>query len=355
MKATLEKLKNLQSDCCVTIILSTHRTIPENEKDPIVLKNLIKDAELRLLKDYDKSVANKLAKKLHTLADTIDHRLNLESLALFVNEDFAEFTRMPVNAENRVVIDKSFATRDLLRALHREAGYYILVLSRDEARVIEALSDKVVGEIKEGFPMINTDLKPSQRAETSIASRMGNLAEEFFNRVDKQLNELHKKKPLPVIIITEESNYPDYMKVADNKSMIAGKVYGNRMPAKVHQLVEAAWPVMKEVQSEKTAERLSELRDAVSSNTFMTDYNEMWQAINGGRGKTLFVKQGLFQPAILEDNKIQLVSNGDSDKANVDDIIDELIEKNLEFNGDTVFIKGDGLDEFQGLALVTRY
>ena len=355
MYPTLEKLKNLQSDCCVTIILKTHRTLPDNEKDPIVLKNLIRDAESRLLKECDKAVVSKIVGKINALTVDINHRLNLESLILFVNEDFAEFIRLPIKVENRVVIDKTFATRDLMRALHREAGYYILLLSRDKARLIEALSDKSVGEIKDGFPIINKDLNAVTRAEAAIASRQTNITGEFFNRVDKQLNEVHKKNPLPVIICTEESNYPDYLKIADNKAIIAGKLNGNRMLEKPHQVADAAWQVMKEIQAEKNALRMKELRDAVSSNKFLTDYNEIWEAVNNGRGKTLFVKQGFFQPAILENNKIKLVLNSDNGQANVDDIIDEMIEKNLESNGDAVFIQGDELDKFQGLALITRY
>ncbi|MEO6948322.1 MAG: hypothetical protein ABI123_01725 [Ginsengibacter sp.] len=354
MNAILEKLKNLQSDCCVTIILKTHRTLPDNEKDPIVLKNLVKEAETRLLKYYDKSVVSKVINKINALTANINHRLNLESLVLFVNEDLAEYTRLPIDVDNRVVIDKTFATRDLMRAIKREVGYYILLLSRDEARLIEALSDKVVGEI-DGFPMNHYDLNPVNRAETSIASRMGNLAGEFFNRVDKQLNEIYKKNPLPVIICTDGSNYPDYLNVADNKAIIEGKVDGNRMLEKPHQVIEAAWPVMKEVQATKNAERLSELKAAVNNNKFLTDYNEIWEAVNNGRGKTLFVKQGFFQPALLDNNKIKLVSTSDIGKANVDDIIDEMIEKILQSNGDAVFINGDGLDKFQGLALTTRY
>jgi peptide subunit release factor 1 (eRF1) len=203
--------------------------------------------------------------------------------------------------------------------------------------------------------MNHYDLNPVNRAETSIASRMGNLAGEFFNRVDKQLNEIYKKNPLPVIICTDGSNYPDYLKVADNKAIIEGKVDGNRMLEKPHQVIEAAWPVMKEVQATKNAERLSELKAAVNNNKFLTDYNEIWEAVNNGRGKTLFVKQGFFQPALLDNNKIKLVSTSDIGKANVDDIIDEMIEKILQSNGDAVFINGDGLDKFQGLALTTRY
>lgn len=352
MNTTLKKLKDLTSDCCVTIILQTHRTLPENEKDPIVLKNLIKEAEDRLLAAYERSLVTRIMDKINKLAEDINHRHNLESLIIFANEDIAEYTRLPVRVENRVVIDKTFATRDLVRTLHRETSYYILVLSRDKARLIEAFNDKVVAEVDTGFPMVNTDLKPVQRAEAAIGNRPTNLLLEFFNQVDKQLNEVHKENPLPVMICTEESNYPEYLKTADRKEIIAGKLNGNRMQEKAHHIVDAAWPVVQKLSLEKNNQRLAELHAAVSSMNFLTDFNEIWQAVNNGRGKTLFVKKGYFQPARLENNKIELVT---AESANVDDIIDEMIEKNLALGGDTVFVNDNELEKFQGLVLVTRY
>lgn len=355
MDNTLEKLKNITADCCVTIILQTHRTIPDNEKDPIVLKNLIKEAEKRLIKDYPAAFVKDMMARINNLAEDIDHRHNKESLILFVNENLAEYSRLPLTVENRVVMDKTFATRDLVRALHRETGYYILVLSRDKARFIEAFNDKVVEEGDKGFPMVNTDLNPVQRPEAAIGSRQTNLAREFFNQVDKQLNEILNENLLPVIIATDESNYADYMAVSDRKERIVGKLFGNRMDEKSHHVVEAVWPVMQELVKEKNNKRMAELKSAVNSRKVLVDINEIWQAVNSGRGKTLFVKQGYFQPANIENNHVELVLPGDKTVANVDDIIDEMIEKNLQFDGDAVFIKGPELEKFNGLALVTKY
>lgn len=355
MITALKKFKNIASDCCVTIILQTHRTTPDNEKDSLLLKNLVKEAESRLRNDYEKTFANNMIARINKLAEGINHRHNKESLILFINENTAEYVRLPITVENRVVVDKTFATRDLVRALHRETSYYIMVLGREKARLIEAFNDKVVDEIEDGFPMINSDLNPVQRSEAAIGSRQTNLAREFFNRVDKQLNKVQKKNLLPVIICTDESNYPEYLKIADKKETIAGKVDGNRMNEKAHHVVESVWPVMEKLTVEKNNQRLAELKGAVNSRNFLIDFNEIWQAIKEGRGKTLFVKQGFFQPARLEDNHIELVSSKNAESANVDDIIDEMLEKNLRFGGDAVFITGDELEKFNGLVLVTRF
>ena len=355
MNTILEKLKDVSADCCVTIILQTHRTFPDSDKDSIVLKNLIKEAETRLHAEYPKQVSTKIIGEINDLAEDINHRHNLESLVIFANENLVKLVRLPIHVENRVVIDKTFATRDLVRALHQQVGYYVLVLSRDKARLIEAFDDKVVEEITEGFPVVNLDLKPSQRAEASIANRLTNLNLEFFNRVDKQLVEVLKANPMSVTLCTEESNYAEYLKIADRKDKIVGHLNGNRMQEAAHHIIDAAWPLVKQYNDEKNRERLSELHKAVNTQKFFTDFNEIWKAVNDGRGKTLFVKQGYFQPARLKGDEIELVSPDNYTQANVDDIIDEMIERNLRSGGDTVFVHNGDLEKFQGLALVTRY
>ena len=357
MNETLSKFKDVTSKCCVTIILGTHRTKPDNEKDPIALKNLVKDAEKRVLSDCgeDKALANSIVEKLDNLAANIDHRHNLEGLVLFVNENMAEFVRVPLHVENRVVVDRTFHTRDLVRAINNQTSYYVLLLSRQSARLIEALSDKAVKEIEDGFPVENeTTTVPPGAA--SISNKVTSLSLEFFNLVDKRLNDVHKEKPLPVIVCTDEANYSEYLKVADKKDIILGNVKGNRMLEKTHHVVDSVWPVVKELQNKENKKRLVELDNAVNSSKYVTDFNDIWTALNEGRGRTLFVKQGYFQPARIVGDSIQLVAPDMADETDVvDDIIDEMLEKNLKAGGDAVFMQEDELDKFQGLVLVTRY
>ena len=54
MNAELHQLKDVFSPGCVTLILNTHRTKPENLQDAITLKNLANEAEQRLLASFDK-------------------------------------------------------------------------------------------------------------------------------------------------------------------------------------------------------------------------------------------------------------------------------------------------------------
>ena len=68
------------------------------------------------------------------------------------------------------------------------------------------------------------------------------------------------------------------------------------------------------------------------------------------------MQQGYFHPARVVNDTIELVEQDQNDRANViDDIIDEMIEINLQYGGDSVFLSEEELKKYQGLVLTTRY
>ncbi len=359
MNTKLNDLKKIVSENCVSIILNTHRTAPDNQKDSILLKNLIKEAESRLAESLDKKEVQAVVAHLTKLENSIDHSHNLESLMLFVNVEkgIAEYMRLPVSVTDRVIIGDTFATRDLLRAIHLNSSYYVLVLSQSKARLIQAFNDEVIQEFTTPFPIENTELYTTGGIENSNSTRQTTLLAEFFNRIDKEVNKVRSNNPLPLFICSEETNYHDYLKVADQKHSIY-QVYlnGNRLEEKAGAIVKEAWIVLKEYVIERNNNRKSELDKAVGTGRFLSDVNDINKAIQAGRVQTLFVQQGLFQPAVMEKDFIQLLGESDEKpKEMVDDIFDELIEFNLNHGGDAVFLPKGTLDEFNGFGAITRY
>lgn len=357
MNLTLKELKDVHSENCVTIIMTTHRAKPDYLGDGLRLKNLIKEVETRLTADLDKKEAAHLLEKVNTLADSIDHSHNMESLMLFVNKDVAEYTRLPIKVEDRVVIDDTFATRDLVRAMHLETHYYILVLSQEKIRLIEAMNDKVVSEIGKPFPIENTQFFTKNRAAGAIASKKSSLMAEYFNQADKEVNNVRKANPLPVFICALEENHNEYIKIADRKHSIFDVFLNkNSINDAVHTIVEESWAIVREYVVDKNNSRKEELKKAVGENKFLCDTNEIWNAISEGRVQTLFIEQGLFQPAVMENGEIVYVSEDKrNDKGVIDDIYDEMIEANMDFGGDVVFLPKGELEKFNGFGAITRY
>jgi len=357
METKLKELKNVRAENCVTIILNTHRTLPDNEKDVIQLKNLIKEAESKLLAVCQQQTAEKLTAKTHELAANINHRHNLESLILFVNENVVEFVRLPIAVEDRVVVGNRFAMRDLIRGLHNQTNYYVLVLNKDEARLIEASNDKVVKEHGFPFPFQNQISQTSFKAEPSDAGRIRNLTSEFFNQVDKVVNKVHKDHPLPILISTDEQHYQDYMRIADKPTVIFPDFLSrSRQTEADHAIVSDAWEIVQKLSQKQNNDRKVDLKMAVSTNNFISDTTEIYQAIKQGRVQTLFVEENLFQPAMIENDTVIYLSEITKESAEmIDDIYDELIDLNMDFGGDVVFLPKESLTKFNGFAAMTRY
>lgn len=357
MRSILEKLSQIEAPVCVTLILRTHRSHPEYEKDPIQLKNMIVDTNQRLQKEYGTEIAKKYTDKLNKLAKTIDYRKNKEGLLLFVNDDIAEFLRLPIRLHDRIILDNTFATRSIVRALQRSRDYYILVLTRGKARLIEASSDKLIKEIEsDGFPIEDKEMLSVSKPDSSKAIRVTNLTQEFFNRVDKHVNNLHKKKPLRVIVHADDTNYHDYMKEADNPNIILGHVLLKNFDGKAATIVRSIWPHVENLTLARNRSRIQELEKAVNSGKYLSDLNDIWEAVQKGRGKTIFVEEGYIQPVKNDHGVLTPISSEEiKDKNHINDIVDDMIEHTLKFGGDVVFLEKGGLKDFNKLALVTRY
>lgn len=347
MNELLKEVKDINQEACVSIILNTNRSKPDNLNDPIALKNLVKNAVDRLHKDYDKHFAAPIIENINQVVKSIDHLYNLDSLVIFANNNFAKYTRLSIKVEDRVTISTTFATRDLVRSMNNDSAYYILVLNQDYARLIEANNNQVIEENKGIFPISNH--LGNDRGQDS-------LIEEFFNQVDKKLLDTIHNNPLPILLATEARNSTYYHKIADNKDLIIGEIHGNYKDTPAQEIISEAWKVVSLWNKENNLAQISTLQQAVSEGKYASDYNEIWNAIKEGRGQTLFVKTGFAQAAIWEDNQLHLVA--DDKKGNVDiidDVIDEMIEQNLAFGGSTVFVEGEELADFQNIALLTRY
>lgn len=357
MRKALERLGKIKAPVCVTLVLKTHKTRPENQKDPILLKNLISEANQRLEKEYGVDIAKGYTEKLNELANRIDHSHNDHGLMLFVNDTVQEYLRLPTHLHTRVILDKTFATRPIIRSLKKDTDYYILVLSRGRARLLEANSDKLTREYEEeGFPITDNELVTFSNRESSHNVRMTNKIQEFFNRIDKSVNAIRSKNPLPIVIYSEDTNYHQYQKEADHPNIILGHILLKNFDQKGSNLVKEIWPYVKELRIEKNRARISELENAMSAGNYLSDLNEIWRAVKEARGKTIFVEEGYFQPVKTEKDVLTPIRSEEiNQKEDINDIVDEMIELTLKFGGDVVFLEPGALKEFNKLALVTRY
>jgi hypothetical protein len=352
-KKVFDEVKGFKQYPCVTIVLPTHRTSPDNKQDAIVLKNLITEVHNRLAEEFSKRDLTKFQKNLERIEE-IDLNHSKEGLVVFINEDIFTYDRLLFKPEARVVIDDTFATRDLIRAAHKAENYYIMTLGRDKVKLYEGFLENVTEYHGGGFPFENNTLYLSQASERAAGSKEDQMIEEFFNRVDKAFLDIFKENPGDLILAGVDRNASHYRSIADKKDVIIGTIGLDGENEKAHDIAKAAWPLMRETLEKRQKDALSVLEKAVSDNKFESDLNLIWKAVHEGRGDTLYAEQGYFQAAIISDAGLQLTDDVKAPGVN-DDIVDEIAELTLQYGGKVVFLPDGALEKYGKIAIVTRF
>jgi hypothetical protein len=356
-KEIIQKLASETNKPCVTISLNTHRTRPDNEKDRIVIKNMCNVTEKRLLKEFGKRDISRLLDKLKTIPDEIDISLNLESLHIFLSNDTKEIIRSswPVH-DDKIHITDRFALRPLIYALNRNEEYLILLLSQSSVSLFETLNDSIVKEITtEGFPFPENPYFLTDKARISDPKAVDNMVREFLNIVDKAIVKVYNKSGMQCIVICTEDNYSRLLQVADKPEVYLGYVRINYNNTAQHYISGQAWDFVKKIHSDRVAEALMEMKNAVPQGKVTTDLYEIYMAAKQGKGDMLVMSKDFYQAVrIKEGFSIELVDDP-SLPGVIDDITSVIAWEVISKNGKVFFPTRDEMKSFGNIALKLRY
>lgn len=357
LKEKITKLANEKSNPSVTLSLNTHRTHPDSLKDEILLKNLLNEAEKRVIDEFGKREVAPLLEKIGGMLDKIDINYNTESLHIFLSNDTEEIVRTtwPV-AEDRANIADSFDLRPLIKAYNRSEEYLILLLSQGGVHLYEALNDSILEEIKnEDFPFAENPNYFTNAEERSDARKVDDQIREYFNDVDKAVVRVYNDTGLPCIVISTEPNFSLLRQVADKPDIYVGYADIDHNNTKPHQLAEQAWVVIRNLTRERRTEAISEMKEAVGSSLVLTDLQDIYQAAIDGRGNMLIVYEEFSQPVIMEDERtFRRVEKTDEPDV-IDDITSNIAWEVLSKGGRVYFTCQDEIKDLGEIVLKTRY
>jgi len=353
-------LQQISGYPAVTITLPTHRTLPENKQDPIRLRNLVKQATDRLLSEFSKREIEPILGRLEHLAANVDFRHTLDGLALFVHRDFARAITLPFSLRERVVIDETFFTRDLVFAMNRTPRYWVLVLSEKPTRLFEATRDDLL-EIQEGgFPMVHEGPGGEAPLPGGFGIKRSHIRDEahrqFFRKVDEAFKPFVNGDPLPLAVVGVERYQAFFDEISNHKNAIIARVSGSYDKTSAHELGKLVWPVVKEALAEERHHVLKELDKAIGEQKCVSTIGEVWRLAHEGRGRLLLVEEDFHCPAVVDESGLILSPAQDPEAPGViDDAVDEIIETVLSKQGKVVFVENGQLAEHQRIALILRY
>lgn len=356
-RITIARLMQPRDYPAVTILCPTHRTFPDNKRDPIQLKDLNREARQRLLSEFKVREVEQLLQRLESLAAEVDHSYNLDGLALFVSADTSEAIRLPFRVEPRVVVDETFATRDLVHALNRSQRYRLLLLNPRRTQLFEGAAGQL-GEVRKGAFPLEPEEEVARRDDAWWGVNPDAIHDErrrrFAREVAEALHPIQETEPLPLVVVGAEPWTALFGAATRQRDQVIGTIVGHFPVVSLPLLAQRTEPVVAEWRARRRERLLGELEAAVSANRYASGVDQVWRAVRRGQGTTLLVEEGYRRAARLHPDGLTLEWAEDVAAPDViDDVVDEIIEAILARRGRVVFYPDSALERHQRIALIT--
>src|SRR5215831_8057551 len=237
-RSELKRLQGQRDYPSLSLLAPTHRTHPANRNDRIVVKNLAAEGLDRLQGEFKKREVAGLVQNLNRLVDRVDWKHSLEGLALFASRDVATAVQLPFRPRARVVIDETFATRDLVYSLNRSPRYRILVLTEKPTRLFDATTNVLTEYTAKPFPMVHTGPGGASRLPGGQGINRSAVRDEALAAVQKDDH-------LSLVLVGVDRHIAFYQEVTRDPDAIVGVVNGSHDDPNPAALGRLVWHVFK--------------------------------------------------------------------------------------------------------------
>lgn len=370
-----------ERDQCVSIFMPTHRMGPETRQDPIRLKNALTEAEKKLQDMGSKSSEAKAflepAYRLLGRQDFWKHQG--DGLAIFLSPNLFRRYRLPVPFDELLVVARRFHVKPLLALFAADGLFYILTLSQNGVRLLQAsrhsmreveleempegLSDALKYDVYEQSLQFHTQTAapaaPGRRAAMFHGQGGGDDDAKdrilrYFRQVDGGLQELLREGQAPLVLAGVEFLFPLYLQASTYARTLGKGVPGSPEGMSDETLHARAWEIVEPLFLETQRKDFSRYLDLSAGPRASSDIQAIVPASREGRVDTLFVARGVRRWGTLSLDGKEIIP-ADRPEAGIEDLLDLAAVQTL-LHGGTVHVLPAGDMEGQGpIAALFRY
>jgi Bacterial archaeo-eukaryotic release factor family 3 len=344
----------------VSLLCSTEPRPLMSRTDAARLGSLAVDAVNRLHDEFGPVRAQAVRDQLDALSrDAMARPTRAGAVALYVSQHHSSSWALPVRVVDRAVVDPTFATRDLVRALHRTPRHVVLVLTDREARLFDGVGDVLLPALPGPFPIVAARLRRKDRPRRSRGKRrvteVRDEREAFHRTVDRALGTYLRLRPAPLVLVGASRTLARFTHLSRNLGRLAGTVHGSHVRTPLPMLASLIRPVLETYLRSRQAEALALLEERAGAGRVVTGMPAVWLAARAERPEMLAVEQGLFYPARLStDGDFLNPATDIEDPEVIDDAVDEVIEIVLRRGGWIALVEDGALASEDRIALSLR-
>lgn len=300
----------------VSIFMPTHRTGEDTRQDPIRFKNLLGQAETKLI---DLGLRSPLVRELlqrpqALLDDPAFWRHLSDGLALFAAPEMFHTYRLPLDLGEQVIVAERFHIKPLLPLFTGDGHFFILALSQNQVRLLEATRYSVDEVDLEGVPASLAEALPHEQGEkqlqfqTSSGGGGGQRAAVFhghdpadenkprllryFQRLDEALRQVLHGEQSPLVLAGVDYLLPLYREASSYPHLLAEGITGSPEAMKAKDLHAAAWTIVAPRFAAAQRQALADYAQNAGTGLTSDRVGEILPAAHHGRVSLLWVPLG---------------------------------------------------------------
>jgi len=385
-KEDLQQLAAHAEERCVSIYLPTTPIGRESQQGPILLKNLIRQAEEKLgeaEEDNGGTPARKVMEPaLALLADEDFWQHQSEGLAVFASPGIFRCYRLPLRFDELVVASERFHLKPLLPLFTGNGNFFVLALSQNKIRLIQCTRDTFQEVELKGMPVSMEEALPYDDPErqlqyhTSAGSSGGpgkrsatfhghgvgtddektNISR-YFRVVNRGLHNLLQEYNAPLVLAGVEYMHPLYREVNDYPHLLEEGIEGSPDRWNAEELHKQAWKIVEPLFARAQQEAMERYKQFAGSKNgrALNDLKKIIRAALRGQVETLFVvanlqKWGRFDH---ESNSIQL--HEEAPQPDDEDLLDLAAVQTILNRGTVHVLQAEELPDTSPIAAILRY
>jgi hypothetical protein len=265
----LRTLVEMRQKPCVSVFLPTHRAGTQSQEDRIRLKNLLTEAEERIVAlDVRATEARQMLQPAWELLDAaLFWQEQSDGLAIFLSPGFFRVYRLPLAFAELLVVSDRFHVKRLLQMFHGDGHFYVLALSLNEVRLLvgsrysvspvelqnvpSSMSDALKYDDQEKQLQFHTQTQSRQGGRGALFHGHGEGADgqksdilRYFHQVDRGLRELLADETAPLVLAGVEYLLPIYREANAYPGLMAETVNGNPETLDAETLQQQAWDIV---------------------------------------------------------------------------------------------------------------
>jgi hypothetical protein len=382
-KEIFAELAGYTADVTVSLFIPTHPAgVEVNEHyDPISFKKALQDVGGKLKeKGYDQSFIEPLLKPGYDLIRDDSFWLRLTpGLAVFIADGYFKYIKMPVAPTEELVVEPTFYVTPLIPILSSKEYFYLLVISKQSAKLFKADAwgmeivpvelPQSIEEVKRISGMDATTFRsgsngpraPRYSQEGSYHGVGGGNPDGkdnmlvYFEAVDDKLwDEVLNKENAPLLLAGVEYEIPIYRSACDYHNIWPEALTGNRERQETGALYQEAKELMKPYFEQRLTKALELYGNKSATQLTSSIAADVIPATYYGRVSHLFVCKGEKIWGTFDEMNSEIKFYDTPDEGG-EDLLDNAVVKTLATGGEIFLLDKEQMPAESQVAALLRY